>query len=143
MAAASAAVLGLIGVAISWDRIGGDASPLMPLERPPVLVTIVVVAALAAANAGAEEALWRVALLSEQSADPAPNMWLAQAMSFGIAHWAGLPYGPAGVLASGTLSLVLMLARARYGFLRVLIIHGVVDVVIFAAVFMFAIYPPS
>lgn len=139
----TAVLLGLVTVAVAWDRIGGDASPLMPFPRPDVTTMLAIVAGLAALNAVAEEALWRIALLAEQSSDRPLIVSGAQALSFGIAHWAGLPYGIVGVIASGLFSLALFFLRNRFGLVNTVIVHWVVDIVIFAAVFTFAIYPPT
>ena len=57
-----------------------------------------------------------------------------QVVSFGLAHWHGLPGGWAGCLLTGVASAVFFWIHRRWGIVASVLAHVVADVVIFAAV---------
>jgi membrane protease YdiL (CAAX protease family) len=96
---------------------------------------------LAVVNAASEELLWRVVLVAE---DRSPVLFTlcVQALSFGVAHWDGIPFGWVGVVFTGIFSAVLYWSR-RWGLAFALIAHFLADAVIVISVLRFAVYPPT
>lgn len=88
---------------------------------------------LSAANAIGEEVLWRGALLSEMRASSTPVLYASQAISFGDAHWFGLPGGAVGASLTAAFALANTYIHRRWGLAAAITCHGVADVLIFAA----------
>lgn len=61
-------------------------------------------------------------------------------VSFGAAHWFGLPGGPAGAALAGVFSCALFWLSRRYGLLHAIAVHLVVDIAIFAAASPFLLF---
>jgi membrane protease YdiL (CAAX protease family) len=81
-------------------------------------------------------------LLTEQSPGPVFVVTVTQAVSFGVAHWSGIPFGTVGVVAAALFSAILTLIKRGWGLLPTALVHLVADIVIFGTVLAFAIYAP-
>jgi membrane protease YdiL (CAAX protease family) len=86
----------------------------------------------AALNAFGEESIYRGALGAGLDAAFGPRAALGlQALSFGAAHWHGVPRGPAGVVLAAVYGLMLGLLRGRArGLLAPMLAHLVADLVV-------------
>jgi len=83
-----------------------------------------------------------VALIHEESSLRGP-LFASQALSFGVAHYAGIPSGWLGMTLAGLFSVLMLLLRRRWGFGAALLAHFGADLVILGAVFTLATYPPT
>jgi len=128
---------GLVVVLIDKYRIV-DSGFLLPWARPSGAVLLLAVTFLAATNATGEEFVWRVYLRDHSSRLTVGNSYVLQSISFGLAHWNGIPSGFAGVAASSVFSAMCLSASRRYGFKGALVLHFAADVVIFGAVALHA-----
>jgi membrane protease YdiL (CAAX protease family) len=85
-------------------------------------------------NAGAEEYVWRYALLNRLLASGLPVVaaTLLQAISFAIPHWSGLPPGTLGVVASLAFGLIVggLTIRTR-SIVPAVTAHALVDFALF------------
>jgi len=85
-------------------------------------------------NAGAEEYVWRYALLDRLLASGLPVVAasLLQATSFAIPHWSGLPPGTSGVVASLAFGLIVggLTIRTR-SIVPAVTAHALVDLALF------------
>lgn len=88
-------------------------------------------------NALLEEVIWRGILLQWLAQVLRPGIAiLIQALSFGIAHWNGVPSGLSGVvLATGYGILLGMLALRTDGLLAAVLAHVAADLVIFSLLY--------
>lgn len=127
---------GLLGsAAIPFVRLQASNTPMVfDIPRPPTLLVAVLLLVFALANALGEELVWRGALLSETAGLSAPGQYIILTLSFGVAHYHGLPGGFVGVALSGVAGGILLLVRRRWGFISAVGAHFVADVVIFGAV---------
>ncbi|WP_431279633.1 CPBP family intramembrane glutamic endopeptidase [Leifsonia poae] len=108
------------------------ANPIvLPFPTPPPFVVFPAIAGLAAANAIGEELVWRGALAQQLRAAPLSWQYAAQALTFGLAHYAGIPAGPLGVLATGVFGMAAFYTRRRYGLRSAILLHFSADLVIF------------
>lgn len=122
-------------VAAPFSRAQANVTPIVfDVVRPSALVMVAGVAVLAVANSVGEELLWRGALAHEGRVLPVAAQYCLQVVSFGLAHWHGLPGGWAGCLLTGVASAVFFWIHRRWGIVASVLAHVVADVVIFAAV---------
>lgn len=124
---------GAIVVWLDWSRIVANGFSF-PQSTPPVWLLGVVVLVLAVVNAVGEELIWRVALVLEQPWTSLLALYAIQAITFGLAHWNGIPRGAAGVMAAAVYSALLYAISRRYGPWMATLTHIVTDVVIFAMI---------
>ena len=116
---------------------GGFVFAVMP-PSTPVLVVIVIV--LAVVNAVGEELLWREVLDRTLGSGSSRARYAVQAVTFGVAHWNGIPSGFFGVLASGVFSAGVCRVRDRTGLIGAIVVHVATDLVIFGAVARYAVF---
>lgn len=122
-------------VAAPFSRAQANITPVVfDVLTPPTVVLIVAVFVLALGNAIGEELLWRGALNDEARALPAFAQYVLQFISFGLAHWHGLPGGWSGCLLTGVASVLFLSIHRRWGICASILAHLVADIVIFAAV---------
>jgi membrane protease YdiL (CAAX protease family) len=133
VAAAVCAPVAAVLAGLSW----GNEHPVVELARPHPVVIAVGVTLLALANALGEEWFWRgcaMRALLDRGVGVRAAV-LTQAVSFGLAHAAGLPGGPLGVAGAFVLGLVLGVLRLRTaGMPGCVAVHAAVDVAIFGLV---------
>jgi membrane protease YdiL (CAAX protease family) len=144
--AGAGAGLAAAGVVAPLVLSAVDAAPLAFLvQRPPVLLLAGAVVGAAVLNALAEEALWRGAIAGKDRELGLTTGWTvaAQAVGFGVAHWHGIPGGPAGVLAAGAFGALMAVVRLRIGFRAALLAHVLTDIAIFSIVAATAVYLPT
>lgn len=143
----SAAALLLLGAAcggivLALDRVRiFDEGFVVAARRPAETVLVVVVVVLALLNSVAEEILWREVfdrMISDSTASP--YRYALQVVSFGLAHWSGIPSGPVGVLTSGAFSGLMYFVRSRVGLLGSILVHFAADLIIFWFVARFAVF---
>lgn len=135
------AVLGVLAAAWAWGcggrRSWGNEHPVVEFGRPHTAVLAAGVVLLALTNAAGEEWYWRgsaMHVLQDEGVGPRTTI-VAQAASFGLAHAAGLPGGPVGVVGAFVLGLVLGVLRWRSaGMPGCVAVHALVDVAIFGLV---------
>ncbi len=132
---------GAIAALIASNRLIGEPIVLQ-LQKPALEFIVAAVIGLSALNAVAEELLWRVALFSETDTRLAIPV-ASQAISFGAAHWAGIPYGWSGVILAGVFSVALVMIKSRWGLSATLLAHFGADLVIFSAVGWTVIFAPG
>lgn len=111
-----------------------DAPIVFNIVRPHPALTLLALFVFAGANAIGEELLWRGALVQETPTLPVGVQYLLQVLSFGTAHWFGLPGGWIGCLLTGTASVLFLWTHRRWGIGASILAHLVADVLIFAAV---------
>lgn len=112
-----------------------DAGYVFPLPLPPIFLLPLLATSAALVNALGEELLWRGVLLRVGRQDVnGPLMLWTQTLSFGAAHYYGIPQGMVGVLAAALYSALIFSLFRRYGFLGAVIVHLATDIVIFLAV---------
>ncbi|MES2171002.1 MAG: CPBP family intramembrane glutamic endopeptidase [Actinomycetota bacterium] len=132
---------GAIAVLIASNKLIGEPIVLQ-VQKPALEFMVVAVLGLSALNAVAEELLWRVVLFSEL--DTRLGFVVAsQAISFGAAHWAGIPYGWSGVILAGIFSVALVLIKSRWGLSATLLAHFGADLVIFSVIGWTTIFAPG
>lgn len=130
---------GGVAAGASFDHI--RASPLV-LEFPPPSLEQVIPAVflLAAVNSIGEELVWRGMLYRHvENSVPLLQMPL-QVVSFGLAHFSGIPGGVSGCVLAGTFAALATIARRSFGLAACIAIHLGADLVIFAVVFANADY---
>jgi hypothetical protein len=117
----------------------------LTVVRPAFPVIGLVVGLAALTNSAGEELLWRWALYREAGPGPvrAAVPVLGQVVSFGIAHWAGIPGGVGGAALAGVYSAVVCAVRARGGLPAALLCHVTTDLVIFSTVARYAAFLPA
>jgi uncharacterized protein len=132
----------------TWMRVGGSLAVVLsgltalavwpavgvgPIGGLPVALLIAI--PLAASNAAAEEAIYRVALVEALDRVLRPGqIAVVAALCFGGVHYFGVPGGPVGVLMAGALGWILarsVLDTGGAGWAWFL--HFLIDVVIFTA----------
>ena len=92
--AVAAAVTAVATLAAPFSRAQANVTPIVfDVVRPSALVMVAGVAVLAVANSVGEELLWRGALAHEGRVLPVAAQYCLQVVSFGLAHWHGLPGG--------------------------------------------------
>jgi membrane protease YdiL (CAAX protease family) len=113
-----------------------DAAPAaLNVERPSSVLLFALVLIAALINACGEELLWR-GLVVDRLASAGltqAQVLLVASLSFGAAHWHGLPGGWAGVLGATGLGFYLGLVRQKDGLLRAVLLHALVDVAVYGA----------
>jgi len=134
----AAAAAGCVPVAAGLAHLSwGNEHPVVELARPHPAALAAGVVALALVNAAGEEWYWRgcmMRLLGDEGNGHGTTV-VVQAVSFGLAHAAGLPGGPVGVVGALVLGLVLGVLRLRpAGFSGCVVVHTAVDVAIFGLV---------
>ncbi len=126
-------MLGLVAVPFVRDQ--ASLTPIVfDIVKPSVAIVLVTLFILALANSIGEELLWRGALEREAYCLPVAAQYLLQGLSFGLAHWHGLPGGLVGCLLAGTASFVFLWLHRKWGILASIIGHLVADIVIFVAI---------
>ena len=102
-----------------------------PAARPAtaILVTVAVLAAIA--NAFGEECVWRGFLPSCTRGGGTVWQIAVVSGSFGLAHFAGIPGGAVGMVASCAYAVALTWMRIRWGFAIALAAHLATDLVFF------------
>lgn len=133
--ALSAATVVIVGLTLYvWLRLAQPdlSSTRQMLPRSPIAL-VAAGLGFAAGNAILEEVVWRGFLLRWLSLR-GPS-WMAitlQALSFGAAHWNGFPSGLAGAALATTFGGLLGISALRTGgLLGVIVIHAIVDAMIF------------
>lgn len=121
---------GAATVAIARDAIHQMVLPL-PLAPPGPAVLALLVVAAAAVNALGEELIWRRLLPAAGPGLRTGRTVLVQALSFGVAHWHGIPSGPWGAVCAGVYSIVVYAVWRVHGFWAALFVHAITDIVIF------------
>jgi membrane protease YdiL (CAAX protease family) len=123
------------------------SSPLLVDQaRPSPLLMALLVGACALANSLGEELVWRglmMDLLANRFAASRLSYMLpsaVQSVSFGIAHWHGLPSGNVGIAMASVFGAALAEIRRRYGILPAVACHALVDGALFTIVARFAQY---
>ncbi|WP_298868373.1 type II CAAX endopeptidase family protein [uncultured Microbacterium sp.] len=140
---AIALVLGTVagGIAVLPSRDQMNAHPLQfDVVEPPWWIVWSAIAFFAFANAVGEELLWRGLLLREIGRSPTWLLYALQAVSFGIAHWFGLPGGLLGCVLTAMASLVFLWMHRRWGLLYSIFAHFVADLIIFVSVAPFVVF---
>jgi len=134
---AAAVGCGFVVVALDWWNI--STGYVFPLPVPPTWSFPLFAIGAAIVNALGEEALWRglLADVGEAATTRASNV-AVQALSFGLAHYHGIPNGPLGVVAATVFSAFLYLVGLRLGRAGALVAHLATDLVIFLAVIQYA-----
>ncbi|WP_426322534.1 CPBP family intramembrane glutamic endopeptidase [Microbacterium sp. E-13] len=122
-----------VAAAVSLLQLSADPIQFDLVAPAPVLLWVAIVV-LAAANAFGEEALWRGLLVDETRGGAPLLIGMVQFVSFGAAHWYGLPAGPWGAMLAGGFSCVLYWLSERKGMLASTTAHMITDIVIFAAI---------
>lgn len=123
------------GVVVLLDIRQIQAGYTFPLPIPPPALLPVMALVAAVVNALGEELLWRRVLLDLGRQEPRFGILvLSQALSFGVAHYFGIPPGFPGALAATAYSTVLFLVSRRYGFRQAVVVHISTDIVIFLIV---------
>jgi membrane protease YdiL (CAAX protease family) len=134
---------GGVAILLDWRRIV-DLGLVLPVMQPAPAVALLGVVAIAAVNSIAEELFWREVLLDlTGGAVLRVDILVFQAVSFGLAHWNGVPSGFVGAVASGLFSILLVAARIRWGFSAAVLVHFAADLVIFSVIAQFAHYGSS
>lgn len=124
---------GVVTTAVARDAISRMVI-FLPFGAPtPATLTLFVLAA-AAVNATGEELMWRRFLPALDPGQPAWRTLAVQALSFGLAHWHGIPSGPVGAVCAGIYSLALYAVWRTLGFRTALLAHALTDVIIFGDV---------
>ena len=129
-------LLGAAAGAAAWfpvQRQISESPIIFDIVSPTVPELIIAVPLLALANALGEEVIWRGALLSEMTSARPVYIYAAQAASFGLAHWYGIPNGWLGLLLTGAFSVLCTFAHRRWGLTSAVAAHLAADVVIFTA----------
>ncbi|MDN5803607.1 MAG: CPBP family glutamic-type intramembrane protease [Microlunatus sp.] len=99
------------------------------------MATLVVALVTAAvANSVGEELLWRGCLVSETAGLHTASRYSLQVVSFGLAHYHGLPSGIVGCVLTGGCAAALLWVHQRWGMTASIVFHIVADLVIFVAV---------
>lgn len=133
IAAGVCAPVAAVLAGLSW----GNEHPVVEFARPHPVVIAAGVVLLALANALGEEWFWRgcaMRVLLDRAVGVRTAI-LVQAVSFGLAHAAGLPGGVTGVAGAFVLGLVLGVLRLRAaGLPGCVAVHLAVDVAIFGIV---------
>jgi membrane protease YdiL (CAAX protease family) len=121
---------GLVVCGVDHDRIFSGS---LKIAAPPphTWVLAVVVVAVAAVNASAEELLWRWVVDSAAPPRGAAIAYGRQSLSFGLAHVHGIPGGPAGMAAAGCYSALLYAVRRRAGLPSAVVAHFLTDLIVF------------
>lgn len=137
LALAAAVGCGFVVVALDWGNI--STGYVFPLPVPPTWSFPLLAIGAAIVNACGEEALWRGLLVDvgEVALTRAGNV-AVQALSFGLAHYHGIPNGPLGVAAAAMFSAFLYFIGLRLGRVGALVAHLATDLVIFLAVMQYA-----
>ncbi len=137
-------VCGGVAILLDWVRIV-EVGLVLPLAKPGPIVVVLAVAAIAAVNSIAEELFWRQVLLDlgDGGAPVRFDILVFQAVSFGLAHWNGVPGGVVGVVASGFFSILLVIVRVRWSLGLAVVAHFAADLVIFSVIAVFAHYGNS
>lgn len=130
---------GAVTVLLDRERIvgGGFVFDLLP---PPVPTLTAIVVGFSVVNAVGEELLWREVLERTLAIGTTRARYAVQAVTFGVAHWNGIPSGVLGVLASGLFSAVVYRVRERNGLSGAIVVHVATDLVIFGAVARYAVF---
>ncbi|MCI9888646.1 CPBP family intramembrane metalloprotease [Micrococcales bacterium 31B] len=125
-------LFGLIAVPIvNWQLMQQPIQ--IDVARPATGWLVAAVLVFSLANSIGEELIWRGALLSESSYLTFPVTCLVQIVSFGVAHYYGLPGGLIGCCTTGVAALVFLLAHRRWGLSATIAVHFIADAIIFAA----------
>jgi membrane protease YdiL (CAAX protease family) len=133
-------VVGIVAIGAAAGGVAAGVSVLqysdnpiqLDIVAPPQLALWIAVVALAAANAFGEEVLWR-GILADELGDIGPAVAvLLQAISFGAAHWFGLPTGLWGAILAALFSCAMYWLSSRHGMLSSTVAHAITDVMIFA-----------
>ncbi len=106
----------------------------------PLALLLPVGLCFAAFNASIEEIIWRGVMLRWlRGIAPTPVAIAVQALSFGAAHWAGVPSGWLGIGLASIYGLMMgVLAVVAEGLLAPIIAHIFADIVIFGLVLALA-----
>lgn len=132
-------LLGLAAGAVSAVWVfTADASRtlVLPFEKPAIWFAAPIIVALAAINSLSEEAIWRSALFRATAGLSRGWVYGLQAVSFGVAHFGGIPGGWIGVALAGVFAVIATAVRSSWGFRAAVVLHFTADVVIFTAVFI-------
>lgn len=137
--AAIGALAGLVVVWMDYDRLhSGELTFHLPL--PPTWALYALALGIAIVNGIGEELLWRGVIGSLLAGAPLFIQFAVQAVTFGIAHWYGIPNGPVGVVAASLYSIVVFQVWRRHGLLASTILHIATDTVVFVVVVRHASY---
>lgn len=110
-----------------------DQPLLLNFARPSVVLLVLSVVAMAALNASGEELIWRAALSDAGSTLAFTHLVVLQAVSFGLAHYHGLPGGVTGMLACAVFSVGCSFLHVKAGLTASITAHFVADIIIFAS----------
>lgn len=128
---------GIIVIALDWGNTRAGYTFAFPV--PPAWTFPLIALGAALVNALGEEALWR-GVLADVS-DPVLRLGSAvglQSLSFGLAHFHGIPNGVLGVVAAAAYSALVYGVSIRLGPRGAFVAHLLTDLVIFVVVVHFA-----
>lgn len=123
---AGAATLLLFGHQLRWNPV------VVPIRWPGMAGIVLLAVAGAVFNALGEELLWRILVPSLMGTSRSVAFAVVvPGLSFGIAHYFGLPSGWGGVAAACTYGIALSALHRRHGFAACVLAHVVTDVMLF------------
>lgn len=106
----------------------------LDVVQPSPYVVWIGVGVAAIVNSFGEECLWRGVLTDESYEVKGITVLATQFVSFGIAHWYGLPAGVYGLVLGGIYSCVLYVISQRFGRMFSFVAHLITDCVLFVLV---------
>lgn len=125
------AISGVLAAQVSLVQYRDNPIQIDTVQPSPVALWLGIVV-LSLANAFGEEVLWREMLAREIRGLRAVSAALLMFVSFGLAHWYGLPAGLIGAVLSGVCSVALFWLRSKHGPFASMLAHFVTDTVLFA-----------
>ena len=120
-----------------------DLAVNLPYQRPSSGLLISAVIFLALVNAVVEELAWRSLpfVLGLRHRLPAAFVVLVTSVSFGLAHYRGVPAGPFGIVAASTFGAAMGILRVRSrSLVAPIVVHFGADIVIIGVLARFAVF---
>jgi len=110
----------------------------LPFEKPSLWMVLPLIVVAAAANGFGEETIWRDGLAAELGHCPPSAAGMIQSVSFGVAHYAGVPGGWLGAALATVFGLLAFKLKQTYGIWTAIAAHGAADLVLFLTVWISA-----